>query len=147
MPSASQLYGGRWLNAADLQPLGRRRVAVIHHTEPETVGQDQKTMLMLDLVAENGQAWPKKCPLNKGNTMQLVAGYGDDYSLWAGKRIEIWSENVMFQGKLIPGIKLMTAPHNPGASATAIVGTSPVGGASGFAAADPNPIEDDEIPF
>lgn len=169
MPSASQLYNtGRWLNASDLLPVNQRRTAIVHHCEPELIGQggDQKTMLMLDLVSRQGQAWPKKLPLNKTNTMAMVTAYGDDYSAWPGKTIDVWAENVMFAGKMVPGIKLAAAangsnssngngqqqalpPANPSPSATAVTGMPP--------AAEPNwqpprtantaPIEDDEIPF
>jgi len=169
MPSASQLYAtGRWLNAADLLPLNQRRTAVVHHCEPEQLGQgsEQKIMLMLSLVSKQGQSWPKKLPLNKGNGMQMVAAYGDDYSYWPGKAIEVWAENVMFQGKLVPGIKVQPAPNGaaqqaapalppqaqaqppaqtPPPSATAVAGLPPAAGPNW------NPpgssIEDDEIPF
>lgn len=118
MPSASQLYSsGRWLNANDLVSkagLNTRITAIVHACEPEEIGAqggEQKVMLMLSLVSKNGQAWPKKVPLNKGNSMQMVAAYGDDYSQWPGKPVQIWAENVMFQGKLVPGIKLASAPN------------------------------------
>ena len=145
MPSASQLYGGRLLNAADLQPIGQRRVAVIHDCDVEMLGQgsDQKSMLILGLVSQQGQAWPKRCPLNKTNTMMLVAAYGDDYATWPGKPIEIWSELVMFQGKMIPGIKLAAAPAT---SAVATTGIAPAAGPT-WRAADPGDLEDDSIPF
>lgn len=164
MPSATQLYStGRWLNASDLANnsnigLNKRVPAIVHNCEPELIGQgnDQKTMLMLDLVSKQGQAWPKKMPLNKSNTMVMVAAFGDDYASWAGKGIEIWAENVMFSGKLVPGLKVQASP-NGAAPATAIPSTSATAATGIPSAASPaatlrshshqTSIEDDEIPF
>lgn len=179
MPSASQLYNtGRWLNASDLLPLNQRRTAVVHHCQPEEIGQgsDLKTMLMLDLVSRQGQPWPKKLPLNKSNTMQMVAAFGDDYGAWPGKAIEVWAENVMFSGKMVPGLKVQAAPNgatlpppaqataapasyppmppqqppqappSPPPSATAVAGI-PAGGRPIASLPSQPPIEDDEIPF
>lgn len=128
MPSASQLYNtGRWLNASDLLPLNQRRTAVVHHCQPEEIGQgnDQKTMLMLDLVSRQGQPWPKKLPLNKSNTMQMVAAFGDDYGAWPGRAIEVWAENVMFSGKMVPGLKVQAAPNGAQAPAQAVPAAAP----------------------
>lgn len=137
MPSATQLYNtGKMLNAADLANnpnigLNKRVPAIIHHVQPELIGQgsDQKTMLMAELVSKQGQAWPKKLPFNKSNTMQMVSAFGDDYDRWVGKAIEIWAENVMFSGKMVPGIKVAAAPNgttsvpaNQPSSATAVAG-------------------------
>lgn len=172
MPSATQLYStGRWLNASDLANnanigLNKRVPAFIHSCEPELIGQgnDQKTMLMLDLVSKQGQAWPKKLPLNKSNTMVMVASFGDDYSSWGGKAIEIWAENVMFSGKLVPGLKVQAANNgnaipasapaqHPSPSATAATGipsaASPAATLRSNTAHAPNmtDVDDDAIPF
>ena len=139
MPSASQLYGGTFLRAVDLTPLGKRRIAHIHEASPETIGQDQK--LTLSLVAENGRPWPKKIVLNKGNTMQLVTAFGDDYMLWPGKAIEVWSENVMFQGRMQPGIKILPAPRQPAQAA------APIAPDEDEEIPGDDRIDDDRIPF
>lgn len=175
MPSATALYNtGKMLNAADLATnpaigLNKRVPAIIHRVEPEQVGQDQKVMLMGELVSKNGQAWPKKLPFNKTNTLTMVAAFGDDYSLWAGKAIEVWAENVMFSGKIVPGLKVQAAPNGaapaqaqaipmpaptqaaapPPPSATAVAGVAPVAGVQ-FAPVpgrNPTSIDEDEIPF
>lgn len=158
MPSASQLYSsGRWLNASDLLPLNQRRTAIVTHCEPETLGMgsDAKTMLMLELASKQGQPWPKKLPLNKGNSMQMVAAFGDDYDQWRNKAIEVWAENVMFQGKLVPGLKVQPAPNGsippalaPSSSATAVTG-APAAAGPNWSGPKPGQtaIEDDEIPF
>lgn len=159
MPSASQLYSGSYLTSADLGALGQRRTAAIHDVAVEVIGQEQKHMLTLALVSAKGQPWPKRIVLNKSNTMQLVAMYGDDYSLWPGQTIEVWAENVMFQGRMVPGIRIRPAPRHNGGSMPApdMAGAVPAGPVSAAQvaglppvaappAADP-PSLDDEIPF
>lgn len=172
MPSASQLYStGRWLNASDLANnanigLNKRVPAIVHHAEPEQIGMgsDQKVMLMLDLVSKQGQAWPKKMPLNKTNSMIMIAAYGDDYSLWPGKGIEIWAENVTFQGKLVPGLKLAASNNSssngngqaipaqaqapaPSPSAAAVTGVPLAAGPIWNTVPRGTQIDEDEIPF
>lgn len=165
MPSATQLYNtGRWLNAADLQPLGQRRTAIVHAVEEAQVGQgnDMKTQLNLSLTSRQGQPWPKTLLLNKGNTLQMVAAYGDDYDGWVGKMIDIWSENVLFQGRTVPGIKITatngkavgssasaSASNIPSSSATAVTGLPP-NAAPNWQPPNRNmqtQIDEDSIPF
>ena len=107
MASVSQTYAGTFLNASELVPLGQRRTAVVHAAVQEVIGQENKPAIVLDLVAANGRAWPKRVVLNKGNALQLAAAYGDDTDHWVGRQITVWSENVMFQGRLVPGIKVL----------------------------------------
>jgi hypothetical protein len=110
MPKVSETYTGQYLNATELMPLGQRRYALIHQVTQELVGQNKDAKLVLDLVSTNGRPWPKSCVLNKGNALQLQAAYGDDTDDWMGKRIEIWAENVSFQGRIVPGIKVLPQP-------------------------------------
>lgn len=113
----SQTYAGVFLNAVDLAPLGRRRTAVVHNVAAEEVGQEKRQVLVLDLVSPAGRPWPKRVVLNKGNSMQLAAAFGDDATGWPGRSIEIWAENVMFSGRLVPGVKVLPAATEPAAPA------------------------------
>jgi hypothetical protein len=129
MPLVSQTYAGAFLNAADLGPLGQRRTALIHAVTVETIGQENRQVLVLDLVGSNGRPWPKRAVLNKSNSVQMAAAYGDNTDGWLGKRIEIWAENVFFQGRLVPGIKtlpaLAAAPPAGGTGAAASIPATP----------------------
>jgi hypothetical protein len=132
----SDIHGrGTYLRATDLQPLGQRRTVIAHGVALEHVGAEQKQALVLDLVTSSGKAWPKSLTLNKSNATQLQSAYGDDTDKWTGKVIEIWSENVQFQGRVVPGIKV-----SPTAAR-----------AAGNGANTPPPRQrdqlDDEIPF
>jgi hypothetical protein len=165
MALVSQTYAGAFLNASELAPLGQRRTAIIHAAVQEAIGQENKPAIVLDMVAANGRAWPKRVVLNKGNALQLAAAYGDDTDHWVGRQIAIWSENVMFQGRLVPGIKVLPAGNGPAPTTSAAplpldptspsigqmaggVGVPIIPSASGPGGASlGGPDSDDEIPF
>ncbi len=157
----SQTYAGVFLNAADLAPQGRRRTAVVHNVAAEEIGQEKRQVLVLDLVSPAGKPWPKRVVLNKSNSMQLAAAFGDDAARWPGQSIEIWAENVMFQGRLVPGVKVLPATTGAGQAAASGRVQQPAGNGNGAAAppaaaAIPDDVQlasgvdtglDDEIPF
>jgi hypothetical protein len=162
MALVSQTYAGAFLNASELAPLGQKRTAIIHAAVEEVIGQERKPAIVLDLVAASGRPWPKRVVLNKGNASELADAYGDDTDHWVGRQIYIWSDKVMFQGRLVPGIKVSGGPA-PTASAapppldpTSLL-TGPMVGGPGAPTMPPTrapggaalggPDGDDEIPF
>jgi hypothetical protein len=166
MALVSQTYAGAFLNATELAPLGQRRNAIIHAAVQEVIGQENKPAIVLDLVAANGRAWPKRVVLNKGNALQLASAYGDDTDHWVGRQITLWAETVMFQGRLVPGIKILPAGSGPAPTASAappplldptLPPTGPMVGGPGAPIIPPTgafggaalggPDGDDEIPF
>lgn len=168
MPSASALYASnKWLNAADIVAkvgMGKHIPAIIQHAETALLGMgaDQRERMVISLVSRQGQPWPKQLPLNQTRNMAMVSAYGDDYSQWPGKPIEVWAENVLFNGKPTPSIKISaangTAPavgtqqsqpqqQTPPPSATAVAGLPPAAGPSWTGPRNTSPIEDDAIPF
>ena len=160
MPLVNQVYSGRLLNATDLLPLGRKRVAIIHEATVESVGQgkDIKDMIILSLTSAQGQPWPKNLPLKVTNARILAASWGQDTDAWIGKSIEVWAENTMYAGKVVPGISVaavaspnggmaLPAPDpNANANVTATIhGPAPT--QSGATWAGPGSDLDDQIPF
>lgn len=141
MAKVSETYAGTYLNASELTPLRAKRNAVVHAATVEAVGSDgnRDNKIVLELVSPKGVPWPKSLILNKGNAMQMAAAFGDDTDQWPGSAIEVWAENVMFQGKFVPGIKVQpaTAAALPAAPSVAAQ-TAPNGAGS---------IIDDAIPF
>jgi hypothetical protein len=133
MPKVSDTYSGQYLTAADQMPLGQRRRALIHQATQELVGQERKPLIVIGLVSARGAPWPKPAVLNKTNALQLAAAYGDDTDNWPGKPIEIWAENVQFQGRIVPGIKVLPASNgqSPLAPTPAPAGPAPGGSRQG----------------
>jgi hypothetical protein len=88
MALVSQTYAGAFLNASELAPLGQRRTAIIHAAVQEAIGQENKPAIVLDMVAANGRAWPKRVVLNKGNALQLAAAMATIPTTgWAGRSL------------------------------------------------------------
>jgi hypothetical protein len=148
MAKVSEIYSGRFLAAADLQP-GRRFTAVISSAEAQTVGQgrEQPQKIVLSLTSPQGRAWPKSIVLNKTNSMTLAAAFGDDTDEWAGKSVVVSSEPTTYAGKRVQGIRIDVASQ-PGQStpppSRAPASRGPSGEASGKASGDDL---NDEIPF
>ncbi len=106
--------------------MGKRRHAVVYAVALEEVGPEKRHVLVADLVSPSGHAWPKRVVLNKTNSLQLAAAFGDDAAGWTGCTLEIWAENVPYQGRLVPGIKVL--PTRPAASAAVAPTPRPVAG-------------------
>jgi hypothetical protein len=154
MPRVSETYAGQYLNASELAPLGSRRMALIHHVTQELIGQARDAKLVLSLVSAAGKPWPKEVVLNKTNALHLQAAYGDDTDAWTGKQIDIWAENVQFQGRVVPGIRLVPsqAANGQGGALPAPARAAPQPQPQPQAAAPPQSDSipgdiDDEIPF
>jgi hypothetical protein len=140
MPKVSDVYAGDYVTANELQSKGRV-TAQITKAEVEVIGQDQTQKLVLSLQSRGGQPWPRRLVLNKTNGLILQSAYGDDTDAWLSRQIEIWSEPVQYQGRIVQGVRLAPATST-GNGATAVPATLPA--AAPKAASG---IIDDEIPF
>jgi len=112
MPSATAVYGGggRYLRAAELVPLNKRFNVIVTSCEPRVVrdqkGGADKNMLSLVLRLPRDLPQDKELLLNQTNNMTMVAAFGDDYSAWGNKRIQIWAQIVSTPQGNQPGIRL-----------------------------------------
>lgn len=101
MSSVNALYGGKYLNAATVKSEGLRgKKFAIYDVRTETL-RDQ-TKLVLEL-----QGTDKEIALNKRNAMTLAEAFGDDYTQWKNKQIEIQLTRVMFQGNMVDGVEIL----------------------------------------
>ena len=147
MTRISEVYAGQYINGAELDG-SKRRQAVIAAVEVAAVGQgdDAAKKVVLSLKTRAGIAWPRQLVLNKTNANLLAAAFGDETRDWPGHGIEVWAEKVMFQGKLVAGIKVM-----PSASQEAVIAAPSRGGGIPDEpdTGTPNLAADldDEIPF
>jgi hypothetical protein len=99
--------------------------------------------VVLSLASRDGRPWPRKLVLNKTNSLILASAYGDDTDAWLSRHIEVWSEPVQYQGRIVQGVRLAPAPGGNGSAHTASVPAMPKAPPTGGTA----PIIDDEIPF
>lgn len=140
MARISDVYGGRYLNAADL-PAGKRLDALVHDAGLEKIGREQEEKITLGLANRNGQAWPKRLVLNKVNSLALATAFGDETDLWPGRSVTIWQEPTMYAGQRVAGIRIEPT------STTAVAAIGPQ--ARPEASHEPQQAEplNDQIPF
>ena len=106
MARVSEVYGGNWLTADDLQ--GREVTATIEsitlHDMP-----DGKKKAALHFVGKE-----KALLLNvtNGNTIAELLGT-DEMDNWEGQRIRMFVAKVDFQGKRVPAIRVKAAGSKP----------------------------------
>jgi hypothetical protein len=149
MAKVTDIYSSPYLTAAELEPIDKRRSAIIHAVAQELVGQKREPKLVLTLVSPSGRQCSKRIVLNKGNALGLRAAYGNDTDDWPGKQIEIWAELVQFQGKIVPGIRLAPMQRQPAepAARQATIASNGQGNPAIPPPADTGPVSDDDIPF
>jgi hypothetical protein len=143
----TDIYSSQYLTAAELAPIGQRRSAIIHAAAQELVSPNREAKLVLTLVSPSGQQWPKRIVLNKGNALRLQAAYGNDTDDWPGKHIAIWAESVQFQGRIVPGIRLLPRQPAEPAARQATIASNGQGNPASPPPADTGPVLDDEMPF
>ncbi len=82
------------------------KVEVINKVMREAVGQEreQKPVLYFDGI-DRGTV------LNKTNANMLAHLFGPETKEWNGKNIEVYTEAVSFQGKVVDAIRLREAPE------------------------------------
>ena len=90
-------FPSNYLKANDLQ--GREPIVAIADCQMQDFGGESKPVLTF-----KGQQ--KGLVLNRTNAAVLSAAYGDDTEAWKGKRIQLYSEKVFFQGQMRDGLRL-----------------------------------------
>ncbi len=48
--------------------------------------------------------------LNVTNSRILADAFGDDSTGWLGKKVEVYSEKVPFQGRIVDGLRVRVLP-------------------------------------
>ena len=130
----SEAYPSNYLKAADLQ--GRQVNVTIERYDMEDIGDGHKPVLYF-------QGKEKGLVLNKTNANEIAFVYGDDMDEWIGKKIELFSMMVSFQGKMIPGLRVRV-PRYAGTPAPKPQQVAP---AHNERNPPPSILSDDEIPF
>lgn len=130
----SDAFPGSYLKAPDLQ--GRTVAATIADVRMEDLGGEEKPVLYF-VGKDRGLV------LNKTNAGALVSAYGDETTAWTGQPVELFVARVMFQGRMVDGIRVRVPAPAPQAAPPQM---SPPHAASMAAQAPAAPFDDD-IPF
>jgi hypothetical protein len=94
----SQAFPSKWLKAEDI-PKGKKVRCVMKECQMETVQDEDKIVCYFD-------GKDKGLMLNKTNAGRLAAAYGDDTDTWYGKEVFLYVEQVSFQGRMVPAIRV-----------------------------------------
>lgn len=93
-------FPSQYLKAADLN--GQRVTVTMSHVKTEKIGEDERPVLYF-------QGKEKGLVLNKTNANSIAIGYGFETDDWTGQRIELFSMDVDFQGKMVEAIRVKPA--------------------------------------
>ena len=124
----SAAFPSFYVKAADLND--RNVKVVMDRVEMEDIGGDHKPILYF-------QGKDKGLVLNKTNSNNIAAAYGDDTDDWAGRELVIYPAMTDFQGKTVPCIRVRSPTAKDRAPA-ATVRPAP---------RSENPADDSDIPF
>ena len=92
------LFKSNYLKASDFP---QARVMVIARLVIEPVGQDKEEKPVLYFRGED-----RGLVLNRTNAAMIAHAHGTDTDRWAGKVVELRSEPVSFQGKIVDSIRV-----------------------------------------
>lgn len=96
-----ELYGGKYLKAADLDE-DEDTIVTIKEYDLKPVGQDQEMRCVLTF-----KEFPEKpLVLNKTNASTLADLFGKEWDDWVGKRIILFVTPVTFAGKTSLGLRI-----------------------------------------
>ena len=112
----NSLYPSTYLKSADVkaQPI----IATIKNVAPEVIADNETKPVIYFNELDRGMV------LNKTNGMMIAAFYGTETSAWTGQQIELYSEPVAFQGRIVDSIRVRR-PVAAAAQAVAPVAVSP----------------------
>jgi hypothetical protein len=91
-------FPSRYIKAEDLA--GREHALNIASIRIEDVGGEEDKPVLYFVGRSKG------CVLNRTNAMTIAARHGDDTDEWADKPVIIYPDTVMFQGKMVPCIRM-----------------------------------------
>lgn len=97
----NEAFPTKYLKAGDLQ--NRRHTLTIGNVVMEE-GIDKPIIYFQG--AQKGMA------VNKTNAMMIAQLYGDNTDNWIGRQIELYTAQVLFEGKFVPAIRVQ-APQPP----------------------------------
>jgi hypothetical protein len=118
-----QIYGSRFLSAGHIIAKGGKLRAKIAKVEMVDVRQDSGTRRRIALYL---QGVDKPLIVNQTNACVLRDGLGKNPSRWRGAELGVYTEQVAYQGKRVPGLRLkVLRPPAPAAAAPAPVPVKP----------------------
>lgn len=107
----SQVFGGDSLKAEDLQ--GAEPIVTIAKVEMKQFDKGNK--LAISFVGKK-----KVLVCNKTNANRIAFGHGNDTDGWIGKKIQLFTDLVDFQGKTVEAIRVRPIKDAPQPKSAAV---------------------------
>jgi hypothetical protein len=98
-------FPSKYLSAADLQD--KPHTLVMQRVELETIAGDEKKPVLYFSKSKKGLV------LNKTNSKQIMAAYGDDTDEWEGKPLVLYPAMVDFKGDTVEAIRVRVPKPAP----------------------------------
>jgi hypothetical protein len=100
MPNIDELFPSNYLTGEEIKDKGHIPV-VIDRVVREDIGDDEQKPVIYFRGARKGLV------LNRTNANEIATAYGRDYSLWPGKRIEVFFDpRVEYKGRRTGGVRV-----------------------------------------
>lgn len=93
----NEAFPSKYLKADDLR--GQNVRVVIREAVMEELGSDHRLIVYF-------QGKDKGLVCNKTNAESIAFAYGDDTDMWIGQTIELFGDRTMFQGKMVPCLRV-----------------------------------------
>ena len=140
--NVNDVFAGDYLKAEQLQ--GRAHTLIMGKATLSKFDDGDKITLHF-------QNTEKALMLNKTNASTIAIAYGNETDNWYGHPIEVYPDQTMFGGKMVPCIRVRRPEQAPAPAPTAQqqVMTEPVQPNPNVAGAAPvaDPLDSDTIPF
>ena len=102
-----ELYGGKYLTAADIKNPRTAKIERVEHTEFSRAGEPVRKKAVVHFMGAK-----KPMVLNKTNAFTIASAFSKDFNAWIGKQVRIQAEMVNFAGKSTQGLRVY--PIAPG---------------------------------
>lgn len=99
MKKVSEIFRSHYLKAADLQ--GRTIKAQIESVALEEIGDLKDEKLVVYFLGKD-----RGLVLNKTNAALLASRFDDDPDKWIGQAVQLVSEPVNYQGRMVDGLRI-----------------------------------------
>jgi hypothetical protein len=100
MPNLSEMFPSKFLKASDID---QDYEVTIVEVSTDTVGQGDQAE---EKFIVHFEQFDKGIVLNKTNAGLIAAQHGEDTDGWIGKKIVLTVEDVAYQGKIVPAIRV-----------------------------------------
>jgi len=106
----TQFLAGAYLQASDITQPTYLQIARVETAQVQDNGSMRTKPALV--FTDN-----RRAILNKTNTTALAASFGSNSELWIGRQVLVRTEQAMYQGRMVPGLRFYPAQQQAVAAA------------------------------